>query len=540
MTLYREAYDRLDQYTVSKMQESNSVGMSVALTDRDELLRVSTFGISDLAGQHPVTQDTLYEIGSIGKTLTSVLLLQQHEEGRLDLHAPVTRYLPWFTVKSKYEPITIHHLMAHTAGIIDGTDIAPNSHFEVFALREAETMSAPGERFYYSDLGYKVLGFLLEELLNQPYGNILQSHLLDPLDMTKTHAVMTFETRTSMAKGYRYLYDDRPAHPSHPLVPATWHEYGTGDGSPAATPEDMANFVRMLLNRGRIPNGNIISEKTFDLMTRKISDKREGIAYGYGVSIREVDGRIWIGHGGNTLGYSSLILADMMDGLGVVVFMNGPGDVYDAFPVGRFALRLMHAILHHRDLPSLPPPTDHVKIKNAADYKGSYRTDSKILTFLSEGEQLILEYDDKRFTLERRDTDSFYTAHPDFALFLLEFQRDAKGQVVELFYGSEWYTNDRYRGPISVQIPEAWKTYLGHYRSHNPWRSNFRVIYRKGILMVVMPSGQAQTLVPMANDTFSVGASDRSPERLAFDSIVNDRALRASFSGCPYYRTFTP
>jgi len=123
---------------------------------------------------------------------------------------------------------------------------------------------------------------------------------------------------------------------------------------------------------------------------------------------------------------------------------------------------------------------------------------------------------------------------------VLLLQQHEEGQVVELFYGSDWYTNDQYRGPISAQIPEAWKTYLGHYRSHNPWRSNFRVIHRKGILMVVMPSGQAQTLAPMEKGVFSVGKSDRSPERLTFDSILNDKALRVNFSGCPYYRTFTP
>ena len=133
MTRYQETYNRLDQYIVRKMEESNLVGMSVALTDREKLLRVSTFGLSNLAGQILVTPDTFYEIGSIGKTFTSVLLLQQHEKGRIDLHAPIARYLPWFQVKSKYEPITVHHLMAHTAGIIDGTDIAPHAYFEVFA-----------------------------------------------------------------------------------------------------------------------------------------------------------------------------------------------------------------------------------------------------------------------------------------------------------------------------------------------------------------------------------------------------------------------
>jgi len=540
MSRFQDAYNRLDLYIDLKMKEANLVGMSVALTDRKKLLRVSTYGFSDIAAQTPVTPGTLFEAGSIGKSFTSILLLMQRETGRLDLNAPVVHYLPWFQVKSKYQPITVHHLMSHTAGIINGTDIAPHGLYEIFALRETETAFPPGKDFYYSDLGYKALGFLLEELLDRPYADILQSSLLDPLGMTETHAVMTYETRKSMAKGYRYLYDDRPAHSSHPLVQATWHEYGTGDGSPASTPADMAAYVRMLLNRGQTPGKRILSEESFRLLTHPMNEMRQGIFYGYGLTIRKIDGCTFLGHGGQTLGYSSYILADMEDGIGAVVLVNGPEDVHCTFDIAQFALKLLHAVQQNTKIPSLPPVTDPCKIENAVDYVGTYRMESKMLNLLAEGDQLILHYGAESVALERRGADSFYVRHPDFALFLLDFHRDEKNKVVGAFHGPVWYPSERYIGQITFEIPAAWKAYLGHYRSHNPWMSNFRVIFRKGDLLVVLPPGHPQKLKPISNNAFQIGEDPHSPERLHFESFIKGHALCANYSGCPYYRTFTP
>jgi len=541
MTRLKNSYGHLDRYIDRKMKAANLVGMGVALTDRDKLLRASTYWFSDLAAQIPVTPETLYEIGSIGKSFTSIALLQQCDAGRLDLNAPVAHYLPWFQVKSGSRPITVRHLMSHTAGIIRSTDIAPHGLYEVFALREIENKVPPGEHFYYSNLGYKALGFLLEHLLDQPYAEVLQTSLLDPLGMTATHAVMTFEARKRMATGYQYLYDDRPAHSDHPLVTAPWHEYGTGDGSPASTPADMAAYVRMLLNHGRIPAKRILSEESFKLLTQPRKLMRPNVFYGWGLTISDIDGRTVLGHGGNTLGYSSFILADMVDGLGAVVLINGPADFHIALDIAQLALKLLYAAHKDREIPPLPAVVDLKRVEDADDYAGSYRMGSKAFKIVAEDERLILQYHGQGIVLERRGDDRFYVRHSDFALFLLQFHRGEENQVVEAFHGPDWYINDRYNGPTTFDIPEAWNSYAGHYRSHNPWASNFRIIVRKENLILVWPSGDSHKLVQVSKHVFRVGEDGRSPERITFDSFINgDHALCANFSGCDYFRTFTP
>jgi CubicO group peptidase (beta-lactamase class C family) len=539
MTDLQDAFDRIDQLISRKMQAVGLPGMAVAVTDRSRLLRAATFGFSDIGAKIRVTPEHLFEIGSIGKSFTSILLLQQRETGRLDLHTPVSRYLRWFEVKSKYQPITLHHLMCHTAGIVRGSDIAPHGLYEVFALRNLETGFPPGAFHYYSDVGYKVLGTLLEELLDQPYSAILQSRILEPLGMSRTHAVMTFETRKHMAMGYHHFFDDRPARSDPDLLPAPWHEYGTGDGSPASTAGDMAIYLRMLLNCGQGARQRILSGESFNLMIQRLSLMSRGAYYGYGLVIEEIEGHMCIAHAGQTLGYSSVIVADMVDGLGVVILTNGPAGALGAFNIAWPVLKILRAGYYRQKLPPLPPVSDPTRIENALDYVGTYRMGPKSLTFVNADNQLFLHYGNKMIVLEQRGVDRFYADHADFALFLLHFQRDPDNRVAEVFYGSDWYTHARYHGSKIFEFPKIWEAYRGHYRSHNPWSSNFRVVLRKGVLSIAWPSGDTYPLVPLIDKVFRVGADAHSPERIYFGSVVKGKALRANLSGCDYYRTFT-
>lgn len=250
MTNFEEAFKRLDQFIEQKIKVLNIPAVAVAVTNREKLLHELIHGYADIAAQTLITPDKLFEIGSIGKSFTSIAILQLMEEGRLDLHEPVIRYLPWFEVQSNYEPITLHHLMSHTASIITGVDFPGVPHYEVWALRETEATTPPGTYFHYSNTGYKTLGVILEELLGQPYGDIIQARILDPLGMTTSEPIVTNETRKRLAVGYEAYYDDRPLTPNRQLAPATWLEHAEGAGSIASTAAEMTTYLRMLMNWG--------------------------------------------------------------------------------------------------------------------------------------------------------------------------------------------------------------------------------------------------------------------------------------------------
>jgi hypothetical protein len=105
-------------------------------------------------------------------------------------------------------------------------------------------------------------------------------------------------------------------------------------------------------------------------------------------------------------------------------------------------------------------------------------------------------------------------------------------------YGADSWYRAGYEIP-EVCRPEEWQAFAGHYRCHNPWTTNFRVVPRGADLLLVYPGGAEEKLLPLGSGAFRVGSED-SPETLTFDTIVEGEAWRANYSGCDYYRFFTP
>jgi len=538
---FQHAYESIDEFAGEHMRQAGTPGMAIAVTSRDSLLRVSTYGFADLESKVSVSPECLFQIGSISKSFTAIALLQMREKGNFDPLAPVTAYLPWFKLSSGHGPITAHHLLSHTSGLPRDRDDIPSSLFSAVAVRERELGFIPGTRFSYSNVGYQILGYLLERIAGRAYGEIIRTQILEPLGMIRSEPVITHETRKRMAVAYVRLYDDRPPHSSMQLVRANWFEYGAGDGSITATPQDLASYIRMLLNRGRCPQGRILSEESFSLLTQRIlpDSTSEGETwYGYGLQVQRVKGHTQISHSGSMVGYSSRIIGDLHDGLGVCVFMNGPGkpDV-----VASFALKTMQAELKGEKVPAVPETETPARVANAVDYKGIYLdAKGKRLKIVAKGEALSLIHQNQQILLERIHKDRFVVNHPNFTLFPLQFERNDSGIVTEVAYGPDWYVNERYNGLHDFDYPPEWESYTGHYRTSNPWLNNFRIIIRKGKLYLVLSQSPREVeLIEIKPGVFRIG-TEPSGERLSFDTVLNNRALRSNYSGVDFFRTFTP
>ena len=303
-------------------------GMAIAVSDSEGKVEFTSVGWAELK-KRAIDEETLFELGSIGKTYTAVLATKL-----LDLQAPVTEYLPWFEVRSEYDPIRIEHLLTHTSGLIRGADITSDSRFDVWALRDSEVGSAPGEHFYYSNVGFRTLGYALEAATGERYRDLLTSRIIEPLGLDYTEPEITVEIRGRMAVGYDRLHDDRTPTPDDPLYPAPWVETGTGDGCLAATAGDLAAFGRFLLGG---PAEALSSGLLFD--------SEGGWSYGYGVERKGTR----FGHGGSMPGFSSTLLGDLESGLVVAVLMNGPDERLATETVAKFALDL------HRGAEPEPP-----------------------------------------------------------------------------------------------------------------------------------------------------------------------------------------
>jgi D-alanyl-D-alanine carboxypeptidase len=525
------ARNQLNAFIAQEMRTSRTPGVAVAVITRGGFVRRFTYGFADVKTRRKVTRETLFEIGSISKSFTAIVLLQLHERGKLDLHEPLERQLPWFQMQQGSLPVTVHHLLTHTAGLSRDCGGVSSSHDSV-----------PGVKFSYSNYGYQVLGYLIERLTGQPYHKVVRRQIFEPLDMKTSEPAITHEIRKRLAVGYVPLFDDRPWHCSYPLVEATWLEYGAGDGSIAASPGDLATYLRMLLNRGAGPRDQILSENSFKFLTQCAVTQRDNLFYGYGLGIQEIDGHTIIGHDGQMVGYVSSMIGDIHDGIGVVVLANGPGASHR---IAQYALRLWRAALGPGELPSVPASEIPTKVPDAADFAGTFTSaDGETLRFVAKGEALQLVHGRQRIALERRGSDSFFAPHADFAMFLLSFGREAaeahgkRGNVVEVFYGSDWFVTGRYKGPARFRLPKGWDGCTGHYRSYNPWLSNFRIVVRKGKLWLLFPEGHAEPLMPLASSLFRVGEKDLS-ERLAVGAMIDGKVPRVKLFGIDYYRCFT-
>lgn len=541
-----DAFEQLDGFVRARMAADGTPGLALALTDREKTLHHAEYGVADRGAGTAVGPETMFEIGSIGKSFTAILLVRLAEAGAIDLQAPVTRYLPWFEVRSDQPPITLHHLLTHTAGITVGTDSTPDARSEVWALRDVEVGGPPGERFHYSNVGYKVLGLVLEAVTGRAYPELMQAEIIAPLGVADMAPALVHALRPRMAVGYRRAVDDLTGPSDLSLVPAPWLESDTADGCIAASASAIATYLRMLLNRGAVPNGTILSPTGFDLMTKPYATFGGAGTYGYGIRVDEIDGRRLIGHPGGMIGFAASMDGDRDARVGAVVLVNGPGREWE---IGEYALSLLVAAAEGRDLPEPPALADPREVPDAAAYAGAFRSGDRVLTVVADGDALAAVMPGgERVDLERYDDDAFVVRHPAYARFPLRFGR-IDGRVVEAWHGAEWFAGDGYDGPTEFSLPTAWAAYPGHYRSHNPWATNFRVVARKGKLWLLMPGapldsiGDEEPLAPLgepAAGRFRVGADPASPERLEFDTIVDGQALRARLSGGAYYRFFTP
>jgi CubicO group peptidase (beta-lactamase class C family) len=526
--------DRLQAVIREQMDAGNIPGLALALTDRTRTLWVAADGYADLAARIPLTAEMLFAIGSIGKSFTSIALLQEHDAGNLDLDQPVTRYLPWFEVRSSYDPITIHHLLSHSSGLVSTFDFATSDWPHVLALRETEVTAPPGQHFSYSNDGYKTLGLVLRAVTGRSYGDVIRARILEPLGMHATDPVITQETRERLAVGHEPFYDDRPARRSDPLVRVNWFETDTADGCVAASAGDLAIYLRMLLNRGQGPLGRIVSEQSFARMSSRMIEAGPGQWYGYGLGTFEDDHHTIIGHGGGMPGFVSTMTADMDAGVGAVVLVNTAADPGS---IAQYARQLLCAAVTGGSVPDAPIVSDSTIVEDAGEYEGAYVGDNASFELAAEDDRLLMAWKAEQLTLERRGLDAFLVPHSDFACFLLAFERQ-DGRVVAAWFGPDHYVGERYAGSSSkCAAPAAWSAYLGHYRSFSPWLSNFRVIVRQASLLLVFPAGGEALLIPAGEAQFKLG---RWGGEIRFGSVIDGRAIEATLVTSKYYRVDTP
>ena len=541
---FAAAVQRIDQMLARRHGEGLGPGLSLALTTAEQLLAARTYGVTSVCTGNPVSEDTLFQIGSIAKPIVASACLRLFEQEKLDLHAPVEEVLDWFVVRSRFDsPVTIHHLLTHTSGLVMMIDTTPSSAYQVWSLRSTELGFEPGSKFSYSNVGYNVLQCIIEAITGMKLDHALRELIFGPLGMSASYGEVMCSLYDHIAKGHTWSpHRDRPTAARAKPIVVNWYEMSQGCGSVVTTAVDLARFLRMLLNRGAADDGSaFLQPETFDLMTGShatVDDFFSGKDQGYGIITgvdNDLDGHRVMLAAGENLGFEAAMLGDLDAGLGVIL-LNNSFDMQ--WTETEFAMKTLLAASYRKPLPELPKSAAEEAPSKAgvSEYAGTYHSDRRSFSIRGGGNRVTLESNGQCCTLERLYGDCFRVPLEGFDHAMLSFARNDTGQVVEAFQLSDWYPNERYNGPDSFTYPPAWDSFTGTYSSYAPLVCMFRIFVRKGRLICQCFGGYVdQELTEIGDGQFRSGG-ETSPEILQFDCIAGGKALRCVASGGEYHR----
>ena len=536
--------EKLDGYIAPYMVAMNAPGMTLALTDAQKTVRTAGFGFANIDQHVAVTTDHLFQIGSISKSFVALVLLQLHDEGKLDLQKPILDYLPDLPISCGFGTITVHHLLTHTSGLPDNLTL-----FSSDSTARLVQGFKPGEHFHYCNAGFDILGFLASKLDGRVWRECVKTRIFDPLEMTETCGVITTATRDRAAVGYEAFWDDQAYPRQGRLAPAPNLVMDNTAGCIASTPGDMARYARMLLNGGRGPNSRIVSEKSFQLFSTphiKAPDFSPTASYGYGIAVDILDGHKILRHTGGMVAFASSIHVDLDGGVAAFASINAMQG-YRPTAVTEYAVQLLCANRENKPLPTQPVINDAGEIDNPADYAGTFTApDGGTLTFVAQGKTLALILDGKTIPLQHTSGDDFIsTVAGSMSEGRFRFGRKEetpaektnpdrkkpKAPVVEVSYRDQWLTKGAYTGPRTFHVPAEWSAYIGRYHCDSPWGGDVHVYVLKGRLVV-----DRQNLVPMGGSLFRVGDEDWSPETAEFVHLFEGKTRLLRLAGGDFVR----
>lgn len=376
----------LDELLKQEMEENHIAGAAVSVVKDGEVFLTKGYGYADLEGNIPVDPDqTIFKIGSVTKLFTWTAVMQLAQEGKLDLDADVNTYLDFHIPDTYPQPITLRHLMTHTAGFEDlhvdmvrlqPADLAPEG--EWLAAHIPARVYPPGEVPAYSNYGAALAGYIVARVSGETYSQYVQGHILDPLGMQNTSVQLTLPPELSMHESTGYTYEDG----AFQVFP---NLYGQVDLFPAgiirSTAADMAKFMLAHLQDGRHHDAQILESATAQGMhsTPYAPDSRL-LGTTFGFFDFSDNGQHVIGHSGEAEPMESLLLLLPEQHVGVFVVYNSLGG--DVLTRQHFGFQRAF-FDHYYPVPEIEPLQPPVDFAGRADhFVGSYKVTRSAVTTL--------------------------------------------------------------------------------------------------------------------------------------------------------------
>jgi CubicO group peptidase (beta-lactamase class C family) len=313
-------------------------GAAVGIVKDGELVYAKGFGVTELGSNLPVTPDSIFHMGSVAKTATAVAIMQLVEAGKIDLDAPVTEYLPDFTLADpNLGEVTIRRLLSHTAGMPDPIDWLAEYQDEnlrsddaalddyVRSLGDQSLTYQPGEDWAYSNTGFDILGDVVATVSGQSFEDYLQANVLTPLGMANSSYLLSDLDPAKLAAPHMYDKDGNAK--TLDFYPYT--RAHAPSGAFYSSVHDMARFAIANMNQGELDGTRVLPASAYEEMwaPQAATTWAEAFGpqvanYGLGWFVGEFNGHPLIGNYGTEFGFQSHFGIFLDDGMAVIALVN--------------------------------------------------------------------------------------------------------------------------------------------------------------------------------------------------------------------------
>jgi len=349
-----------DMYISFLMKLAHKPSISACVILNESIVWSKGYGHYDIENNKLATPDTLYLMASISKTVTATALMQLYEQGYFDLNDDVNIYLPFSLRNPNYPdiPITFRMILSHQSSLAsDNSDRLcisylpgdpdipsyPHPWLEEYLTpggnayhSEVWSEYKPGEKYYYTNIGYSIIGYLVELISGQNFNEYCKENIFTPLDMANTSFRLRDHDIKQIAKPYFYkdgIFELNPHYGMMLVYPSA---------SMRTSIEELSHFLIAHMNGGIYKNERILNESTVELMhTRHFPDNKES-GYGLGWFIREnANGKKQIGHSGGWPGVQTQMTFLPKDKTAIIIFTNAFDSTQYLGPVASYSFKLI-------------------------------------------------------------------------------------------------------------------------------------------------------------------------------------------------------
>ena len=348
---YSTSLAAIEKAIDDRRKELGIPGVSLVIVKDDQIIYLKGLGVKDYEHKIPVTPDTRFAIGSASKAFTAMLAVMSADAGKLSLEDSPKKFLPYFTL---HDPdaaakITIRDLLSHRSGL-NRTDLAMvtgvlNREELIRVAAQAKPTAKLGEKFQYQNIMYTAAGEATARAENSTWDKLIETRIFKPLGMTNSD---TSAVDMQKSRDFSFGYDYNPSTKETRHLPQRPIAAVAPAGAIDSSARDMAQWVRFMLGKGVFNGKRLVSEKSFEELTRKQINIAGSVDYGLGWFLRQWNGHNVVEHGGNIDGFNAQVAFMPDQNVGFVLLTN-----VTASPIGPFAMNTIWT-----NLVGVPPATE--------------------------------------------------------------------------------------------------------------------------------------------------------------------------------------